>query len=277
VWAGEGLKADRDKLEIRKPEYFGCNSFVDSEIGRVLAAIDECAPESLVLYTSDHGDALASHALNLSKGAAMYEEVTHVPLLVRWPGVVRAGSACTHLASHIDMVPTILEALGMPVPNLLEGRSMLPALRDPSARINDAVFMEFTRFEINHDGFGGFQPIRCVFDGRYKLAVNLMTTDEFYDLQEDRDEMVNLIDSPAHAGVRNRLHDRLLQWMNETVDPLRGYYWQRRPWRTDAPPASWEHTAKNRQRDHEEYEPRQLYYQTGLEIERPNTDAIYES
>ena len=102
-----------------------------------------------------------------------------------------------------------------------------------------------------------------------------MTNDELYDVQEDSQEMVNLIDSPGHAAIRNALHDRLLQWMNDTVDPYRGYYWHRRPWRADAPPPSWSYTAKNRQRDHEEYEPRQLNYQTGLDIEHPVTDATY--
>ena len=55
--------------------------------------------------------------------------------------------------------------------------------------------------------------------------------------------------------------------MNETRDPFRGYYWQRRPWRTDAPAAHWEFTRKTRQRENEEYEPRQLDYGTGLPME----------
>ena len=55
--------------------------------------------------------------------------------------------------------------------------------------------------------------------------------------------------------------------MNDTRDPFRGYYWERRPWRKDARPASWAYTLMTRQREHEEYEPRQLDYDTGLEIE----------
>jgi len=66
--------------------------------------------------------------------------------------------------------------------------------------------------------------------------------------------------------VRDRLHDRLLDWMNETRDPFRGYYWERRPWRTDARPATWDYTLMTRQREEEEYEPRQLDYGTGLEM-----------
>lgn len=266
IWAGESLSEDKERLELRNPAFFGCHTYVDYEIGRVLETIDQYAPDALVIYTSDHGEMFAAHSLE-GKGPAMYEEITRIPLLVRWPGVVPAGSACAHPVTHVDAVPTMLEAAGLPIPKLMEGKSLLPALSDPSVRVNDTIYMEFNRFEIDHDGFGGFQPIRCAFDGRYKLAVNLMTTDELYDLVTDPDEMANLIGSSEHAGIRDRLHDGLLAWMNETRDPFRGYYWECRPWRLDARPAHWEHTGMTRQREHEEYEPGQLDYGTGLPMQ----------
>jgi uncharacterized sulfatase len=270
VWAGPSLATDRSAVRIggdlRRAAYFGCNSFVDAEIGRVMAAIDTHSPEALVIYTSDHGKLLESHCIR-SKGPAMYDEITRIPFIVRWPGVVPAGTRCDHPVSHVDLTPTLLEAKGQPVPKLLQGHSLLPTLRDPAVRTNETIFLEFGRFEENQDGFGGFQPIRCAFDGRYKLVINLLSSDELYDLREDPGEIANLIASPAHARVRDELHDRLIAWMNETVDPFRGYYWLRRPWRADAPPATWGFTGYNRQRDHQEYEPRQLFYQTGLELE----------
>ena len=81
--------------------------------------------------------------------------------------------------------------------------------------------------------------------------------------------MVNLIDSPQHTAIRDQMHDKILAWMNQTRDPFRGYYWERRPWRRDARPATWSYTAMTRQRENEEYEPRQLDYSTGL----PMTEA----
>ena len=200
----------------------------------------------------------------------MYEEITHIPFLVRWPGVAPAGAVCAQVASHIDVAPTVMEAFDLPVPCILEGKSMVPTLRDPAVPTNDAVFMEFGRYETDHDGFGGFQPVRAVCDGRHKLVVNLLTSDELYDLAEDPEEMVNRIEAPEYAARRDALHDRLLAWMNETRDPFRGYYWERRPWRTDARPATWSYTGCTRQRENEEYEPRQLDYDTGLEM----TEAV---
>jgi uncharacterized sulfatase len=163
-------------------------------------------------------------------------------------------------------MPTLMEALGAAVPPLLDGTSLLPALADPSLRVRDAAFIEFGRYEVDHDGFGGFQPLRAACDGRHKLVVNLLTTDELYDLEADPEEMTNLIESPHYTQVRNELHDQLLAWMNNTRDPFRGYHWERRPWRPDARPASWEYTGMTRQRQNEEYEPRQLDYSTGLEM-----------
>jgi len=265
VWAGNTVETDRDAVRLKRPDFFGCNSFVDHEIGRVLDAVERHAPDALVLYTSDHGDAMGSHCIG-GKGPAMYDEITRIPLLVRWPDHAPEGAACPHIASHIDIVPTLMDAFGLPVPKLLEGHSMLGTFRDPSEKPNDVIFTEFNRYEIDHDGFGGFQPVRAAFDGRHKLALNLMTTDELYDLDTDPGEMTNLIDSPDHAAARDRLHDAVLEWMNRTRDPFRGYYWERRPWRADARPATWRYTAATRQRENEEYEPRQLDYATGLEM-----------
>ena len=72
-------------------------------------------------------------------------------------------------------------------------------LKDPGIEIRDDVFIEWGRYEVDHDGFGAFQPIRCVCNGRYKLVINLMTTDEFYDLETDPGELTNLIDSAPHC------------------------------------------------------------------------------
>jgi len=269
VWAGDSVKEDKDALKIKNPYYFGCNSFADYEIGRVLDAVDEYAPDALVIYTSDHGDMLCSHSIS-NKGPVMYQEITNIPLLVRYPGVIPCGSVCTNTVSHIDLTPTILEVMGLPEPNLLEGESILELLSHPEAEKARDAFMEFGRYEIDHDGFGGFQLIRAVCDGHYKFVVNLLTTDELYDLEQDPYEMKNRIEDPAYQVIRDRLHDRLLAWMNDTRDPFRGYYWERRPWRTDAHPATWDFAGMTRQRENEEYEPRQLDYSTGLAI----TDAV---
>jgi uncharacterized sulfatase len=260
VWAGPRLHAVPPP--IRAPQFFGAHTFVDYEIGRVLDAMERHAPGALVLFTSDHGVFLESHRLT-DKGPAMYEEITHVPFLARWPGHAPAHVSSSSLVTHLDVSGTLMEFFGFEIPKTLEGGSMLSLLRDPAATLHREVFLEWGRYEVDHDGFGAYQPIRCVCDGRYKLAVNLVTTDELYDLATDPGEMVNLIDSPLHAARRNELHDRLLDWMNVTRDPFRGYYWGCRAWRPDFP-VTWANAGYTRQRENDGYLPRELDYDTGL-------------
>jgi len=280
VWAGAAQNKNRENIKIQNPNLFACNSFVDSEIGRVLDAIDEFAPETLVIYTSDHGTMLKSHCLD-GKGPAMYDEITNIPFIIKWKGHAPKGIKSKALLSHIDLTPSILDYFGVNSPPLLEGESKLNLFQSEAALLeptkeenqlltNSEVFMEFGRYEIDHDGFGGFQPIRAVRNKRFKLVINLLSSDELYDLKEDPGEMKNLIGSETHAEIRNELHDRLLKWMNKTRDPFRGYYWERRPWRKDAADATWDYTGMTRQRVEDEiYEPKQLDYNTGMPIKKP--------
>lgn len=265
IWAGGALREDRTDYSIEHPYYFGCNAFVDTQIGRVLDAVYALAPDALIIYTSDHGDFLGSHRLS-GKGPAVYDEIARIPFIAAGPGI-EAGTVNRNPISHIGVAPTVMEWMGFAPPEIFEGGSLMPALMNPMERADDCVFIEFGRYEVDHDGFGGFQPLRAAFNGRYKLSVNLLSADELYDLEADPNEMVNLIDDPAHAAARDRLHERLLRHMNETRDPFRGYQWRNRPWRTDAPAPTWAVDGMTRQRVEEErYERRQLDYADGLPI-----------
>ncbi len=260
LWAGDDLH--KEVMPIRERDLFGALTFVDSEIGRVLDEIDKSVPGAMVMYTSDHGGMLKSHHL-YGKGPAMYEEITNIPFLVRWKGVAPENTVSTVPVSHIDVSGTMMEFFGFEVPKVLEGGSMLETIKHPKHASRENVFIEWGRYEVDHDGFGGFQPIRCICDGRYKLSIHLLTSDELYDLENDPGEMYNLIDSEKHAALRNAMHDKLMDWMDLSRDPFRGYYWGRRAWRPDYP-VSWENHGMTRQRESDGYLPRELDYDTGL-------------
>lgn len=146
---------------------------------------------------------------------------------------------------------------------------MMSQIADSSRRINDAVYTEFTRYEADHDGFGGLQLMRAVITERYKLVIHLLDSDEFYDMEKDPYEVHNLIVDNDYADVRDHLHDQLLDFMNRTRDLYRGYQWAARSWRKDKKPV-WENDGYTRQPENEENEPRQLDYNTGL----PMKDAV---
>lgn len=242
----------------------GCNSFIDSEIGRVVDYVHERLPDALILFTSDHGAALGAHGLS-HKGASVYDEIARVPLIFAGPGV-KQGAVVKQTVSHADLPATVLDYMGVDIPQAFTGESLLPALAAGEKPQEGHAFVEFNRYERDHDGFGGLQPMRAIVTDRYKLALHLLDTDELYDVQNDPYNLHNLIDDPAYADVRNELHDRILNWMNETRDPFRGYQWKCRPWRTDAA-ADWDVDGYTRQPENEPGEYRQKDYATGLTME----------
>jgi uncharacterized sulfatase len=270
--------AGRRTLDIREgkhwlkhPRYFSCNSYSDHEVGRVVEAIDHHTPNALVAYTADHGDTFGHHGLD-SKGPALYEEIANIPFILRCPSLIEAGSVSPHPVSHIDLAPTVLDFFGIKPPPLLHGESLLAQCRDPQHATHEHVFVEFNRFEIDHDGFGGFAPIRAVCEGRYKLSINLIDTDEFYDLERDPHELHNAINDPEYVKIRDRLQDAIIAWMGETRDPLRGPHWGRRAWRK-IEKSSWGGPTRPRPFD-EAYFPRTRLYEDAQEIDRFVYDKI---
>ncbi len=216
-----------------------CNSYIDREIGRVIDAVETLhGGDTLIIYTSDHGDMMRAHGLR-TKGPLMYEEVTNIPLIVKAPGC-RGGKVSHSPVSHLDILPTLLDMAGLEIPPVLHGYSLSPILSDPERKVRDYVHIGFNRFAINQDAYGGFYPIRCVCDGRYKLAVNLLDIDELYDLENDPYEMQNLITHTDYADVREKLHRELLKEMDRTRDPFRSFHWGRRPWSTVSRPTYWD-------------------------------------
>ena len=167
-----------------------------------------------------------------------------------------------HTVSHADLPATVLDYMGLPVPGAFTGKSLLPGLQNGELDAEGSAFVEFNRYERDHDGFGGYQPMRAIVTDRYKLALHMTDQDELYDIQKDPWNLNNLIDDPAYAQVRNQLHDRILDWMNRTRDPFRGYQWKCRPWRNLT--ADWEVDGWTRQYENEPGEYRQKDYSTGL-------------
>ncbi|ONI38481.1 sulfatase [Candidatus Epulonipiscium fishelsonii] len=265
LWSNKNINKSAE--ELQKPTdnlslFLGCNSFVDDEIGRVLETIYEQCPDAIIIYTADHGDMLFNHKLN-SKNCCAYKEVLNIPFIVKGGAV----GVVDYPTTHLDVTPTILDYMNVEIPPIIEGKSIMAQIKDGVTKINNEVYSEFTRYELIQDGNGGFQPMRCVFDGRYKLVINLLHTDEFYDLERDPDEVYNAINDPEYKEIREALHEKLIQEMDRTRDVYRGYQWAMRPWRDDKTP-SFRNAGYVRQREESEmYEERQFSYDTGLPME----------
>ncbi len=112
--------------------YYATVSFVDAQVGRILAALDRLnlSDETIVVLWSDHGYHLGEHG-GVWQKRTLFERSCLAPLVIRVPGVAGQGSVCRRVVEFVDIYPTVLEAAGMPVPASCAGRSLVPLLEDP--------------------------------------------------------------------------------------------------------------------------------------------------
>jgi choline-sulfatase len=179
--------------------YYGMVALVDSYCGMVLDALDRLGirEETIVIWTSDHGDQMWEHELFLKFN--MHEASIHVPFLIDIPH--GASSVRNELVEHIDLLPTICELVGATCPPTVQGRSLVPFLKgDPEPEgWRDAVFSQI----------GDIQMIRTE---EWKLNVYGGEPGDLYDLKNDPQEFHNLIAEPGCADTVELLMNRLKEW-----------------------------------------------------------------
>ena len=191
-------------------------TMVDAAGGLVLDKLDALglADNTLVIWTVDHGDALASHGGRFDKGSYLTEEVLRVPLALRYPGRIDPGVTTDALACGTDIAPTILDAAGSGFEPEVDGESLLPLAVDDGAAGRESLLVE----SYGH-GFGTIELGRALIKGRYKLIVYQNHEGELYDLEADPYELVNLYASPQHRDSRSEILGAELQaWLEKTGD-----------------------------------------------------------
>jgi arylsulfatase A-like enzyme len=198
------------------PAYAAMVENVDDNVGRLLAALESegLADNTIVVFTSDNGGlatAEGSPTSNrpLAEGKGwMYEGGTREPMIVRWPGVVAAGSVCPTPITSPDFYPTLLEAAGLPLrpEQHVDGTSFLPLLRGEAGADRGPIFWHYP-----HYGNQGGTPGSSVRLGDYKLIEFFEDGRlELYDLRQDAGETRNLV--TELPGVARDLHERLVAW-----------------------------------------------------------------
>lgn len=197
--------------------YFAMIQQLDDAIGRVLTTLDQLgiADETIVIFTADHGDMCGGHKM-IDKHYVMYDDVVRVPLIVKWPGLVVEGSECNEfICNFLDLPPTILEALSLPVPKSFQGQSLLPFLRgEKSSNWRKAVVSTY-----NGQQFGLYSQ-RMIRTKQWKYIWNLTDIDELYDVENDPYELVNRINDKQAEDIVIKLRRHLFDELNRTGDRL---------------------------------------------------------
>ena len=188
----------------------GMIAMIDDAIGRILDEIKALglAEDTVVIFTSDHGDFMADHQLML-KGPLHFQGLTRVPFIWSDPAAKRQAASTRALAGTLDIASTILERAGLEPYNGIQGRSLLPLVADPEAEGKDAILIEEDGQRIS---YGFKRPVRCrtLMTERWRFTIyEGADWGELYDLENDPDEIENLWFDPARAGVRSELALRL--------------------------------------------------------------------
>ena len=199
-------------------EYYAAVTAIDDNVGRILARLDSLglAKDTMVIFTSDHGDTFGRRLGSLNK-TVCYEESARVPMMIRWPGRLPANLEYPGGVSTLDLMPTMLEAAGLPVPARLQGRTLLRDMERRQTAWKDPVCFE----NITQKDVEGKPLIeRAVRTERWKLILRDRIRDEFYDLEADPLEKNDLFSKPESRATIRQLSKALLAWGERTKDPV---------------------------------------------------------
>lgn len=200
----------RTPEEIRRhiAEYYAMITHADAQIGRVLEALRETgkADNTIIVFSGDNGLALGRHGLMGKQN--LYEHSVHVPLIMSGPGIP-SGEKRDAFCYLLDIYPTLCNLAGIPIPDSVEGKSLVSAMQNAGNKIRDNLLFAYTSLH------------RGVRDERYKLieyVVEEKRTTQLFDLQADPFELNNLADNPSYAEPLKRLRKELLRWKDELGD-----------------------------------------------------------
>lgn len=205
--------------------YYAATSFMDSQVGRVLAELDSLglAENTIVVLFGDHGWHLGEHQLWAKTNN--FDLDTRVPLVMRLPGLKAVGRRCERLVELIDVYPTLCEACGIDPPGNLEGTSMVPLLEQPTRRWKRAAFSQIPRPYLSDQNW---REMGCTMrTERYRYTEWLdrdgeIVARELYDYSIDTIETVNLAARPEHSALVTTLARHLREgWRaaSPAIDP----------------------------------------------------------
>lgn len=196
---------------------------VDDQVGRIMDALEKSGKldNTIVIFTADHGDMCGEHGMIWKSTDAFYQGVVRIPFIVSWPSKVMYNTY--DLPSEIvDIMPTILEAVGYEIPKQNQGESLLPLIlgEKPASEYSQYAFCE--RLRAN---YGSVRTMRSdweqsgafmIVSKEYKYFVYGGVDDYFYDLVNDPYEMTNQIDNPKYADTINVMKSELAKWVEDT-------------------------------------------------------------
>lgn len=224
---GRRIVADLGEPGLREflRVYYASVKLVDDQVGRIVKALESAGEldRTIVVFTADHGDMAGGHGMVWKSTGAFYDEIARIPLLIRYPDVL--GAQRSALAADLtDIMPTVLELAGQPVPPGVQGQSFVPFLtgrRDPS-QARRYSFCEriqgnaLNTRQISRSARGSFM----VRGAGWKFISYANGEEYLYHLETDPGEMVNEAGNPACTPRKQQMISALQSWQQETGWPV---------------------------------------------------------
>ncbi|MES2697098.1 MAG: sulfatase [Verrucomicrobiota bacterium] len=195
--------------------YYAAVTAIDEQVGRLLRVLQETGQDknTIVLFTSDHGDMLGSHGMRRKRKP--YEESACIPGVMRWPAGIPAGRKVDTLFSHVDMPPTMLALAGLKVPANMQGADLSRVARGETTAGPDAVLLQiFVPFA----GDAIDRQWRGIVTDRYTYARFEKEAWVLFDNRTDPAQKKNLAGDPKHAALQRELDERLTKLMRDKRD-----------------------------------------------------------
>jgi arylsulfatase A-like enzyme len=211
AWGNDSLVL-KLKYQWYMQDFMACVATVDENVGRLLDYLDKnnLSNNTVVIYTGDQGFYLGENGWFDKRW--MYDVSMQSPLLIRWPGKIKAGSVTTSLSQNIDYAPTMLDIAGVKIPGWMHGISLKPLLTGKEKTLSrKQLYYHYYEYPIDHY----VVPHLGIRSERYKLIYfHTINEWEFYDLKTDPAEQKNLIASPSYKAVLLQMKKDLLRLRN---------------------------------------------------------------
>lgn len=201
--------------------YYGMVKRLDEALGRVRDALKslELQDDTTLFFTSDHGCHFRTRNGEFKRSC--HESSIHIPAAAYGPGFTGGGEVAS-LVSLVDVAPTLLDAAGLPPEGGMQGRSLLPLLRDPKAPWPEEVFVQISESQVGRSirtqrwKYAAVAPGK---DGTKEPEAEVYADDQLYDLESDPYELTNLVQRPGMRGVLEQLRARLIERMVQAGEP----------------------------------------------------------
>ena len=232
-----GLTLPIDKQKELIHGYYAAVSYMDAQVGVLLNTLDSLGltDNTIIVLWGDHGWHLGDH--NIWCKHTNFEEATNAPLIISAPGI--AGSKSNSPSEFIDIFPSLCELSGLEIPKQLDGKSLVPVMKNPTVKVKDFSVSQYPRSgnyeELNRLGFadGKFMGYSIRTD-RYRYTIwmkdnfrstqafnkELMVANELYDYEKDANETINVVDIKEYKAVSKSLHKKMLKFLKTQVNPV---------------------------------------------------------